>query len=213
MKKKIFTTALAIALIVLSIAGTSLAYFTDVDDATTTFTTGSVAIDLTFESLADEKLFPGMTYSNSAVISNVGTEDAYVGAIITVTGTNLSGVLATEAGQDNVPAALKDVFGGLEKAGYIVKYATIANGYAIYVVREAALAGKTADATASADIFSAISIPAEWDREQMDAFVTATVTVKAYATQVVGFTEGAEKAILAAFATQGDWAGYPSTNP
>ena len=212
MKKKIFTTALAIALIVLSIAGSSLAYFTDVDDATTTFTAGNVDIDLTFNTLEETKLFPSVTYNNPATVANIGSEEAYIGAIITVTGADLSNVLAIDA-EGSIPAALKTIFKDLENEDHIVKYATIDNGFVVYVIKKTALAGKTPDATVSADIFSAISIPAAWDHAQMNAFKTATVKVVAYATQTVGFTEGAENAILTAFATRGDWAGYPSTNP
>ena len=46
MKKKLFTMAMAVALIAVSIVGMSLAYFTDKDEATNTFTSGGVAIDL-----------------------------------------------------------------------------------------------------------------------------------------------------------------------
>ena len=44
MKKKIVSLALVVALIAIAAMGT-LAYFTDTDDATNTFTTGDVAID------------------------------------------------------------------------------------------------------------------------------------------------------------------------
>ena len=46
MKKKLFTMAMAIALIAVSIVGMSLAYFTDKKEATNTFTAGGVKIDL-----------------------------------------------------------------------------------------------------------------------------------------------------------------------
>lgn len=46
MKKKLFTMAMAIALIAVSIVGMSLAYFTDKDKETNTFTAGGVKIDL-----------------------------------------------------------------------------------------------------------------------------------------------------------------------
>ena len=50
MKKKIFGITLAVALIVLSIAGTSLAYFSDTETATNTFTSGEgIMIKLTYD--------------------------------------------------------------------------------------------------------------------------------------------------------------------
>ena len=46
MKKKIVALCLCVALAVVAIGGATLAYFTDTDDATNTFTAGSVKIDL-----------------------------------------------------------------------------------------------------------------------------------------------------------------------
>ena len=46
MKKKITAIFLCVALIAIAIVGASLAYFTDTDEATNTFTVGNVKIDL-----------------------------------------------------------------------------------------------------------------------------------------------------------------------
>ena len=83
MKKKIFMMTLAACLIVLSIVGTSLAYFTDTDAKTNVFTAGNVDIELTYDE-TDTRLYPGQTYEKVATIENVGTENAYVGLIIEV---------------------------------------------------------------------------------------------------------------------------------
>lgn len=54
MKKKLFTMAMAIALIAVSIVGMSLAYFTDKDEATNTFTAGGVKIDLIEQQVSED---------------------------------------------------------------------------------------------------------------------------------------------------------------
>ncbi|MBE6969707.1 MAG: hypothetical protein E7442_06300 [Ruminococcaceae bacterium] len=108
MKKKILSVSLVAALIAIAAMGT-LAYFTDTDDATNTFTTGNVAIDLTeVKVVADAngdlvateerqdvgeeeedsydygKLYPGQSITKDPTIKNVGSEDAYIAAKIFV---------------------------------------------------------------------------------------------------------------------------------
>ena len=46
LKKKIFGIALVVGLLVISIVSTTMAYFTDTDQATHTFTSGKVDIEL-----------------------------------------------------------------------------------------------------------------------------------------------------------------------
>lgn len=87
MKKKILSIALVVAMVAVIAAG-SLAYFTDKDSATNTFTSGNVAIDLTEEFEQGAKLLPatGSAQANTlkngvekkVFVTNTGSEDAYV---------------------------------------------------------------------------------------------------------------------------------------
>ena len=90
MKKKIVSLALAVCLIAIAAVGT-LAYFTDKDTATNTFTVGNVAIDLIeqqkgangLEAFEDEKvLLPGTSDVNAVskivTVKNTGANDAWV---------------------------------------------------------------------------------------------------------------------------------------
>ena len=214
MKKKLFMITLAVCLIVLSIASTSLAYFTDTEKKATVFTAGNVEIALSLDDLNELKLFPGQEYTKSAAISNIGSEDAYVGAIIRLRGASINSVLAPTSAAGNVPVAISSLLNGLDVSDYVVKYQTLDNGYDIFVVKKTELKGKTdtATATASATIFSKICIPKEWDNAQMGAIKGASIEIIAYATQTVGFTS-AETALKAAFGSAaGDaWYGYPTT--
>ena len=224
MKKKIFLIALAACLITLSIAGTSLAYFTDTDAKTNVFTAGNVDITLTYNKAADAttgNFYPGQEYTGvNASIANTGSENAYIGAIIKLARTdtgvnanaegnesvNISDIFApTKDDEDNIPAAIKDVFVGLEGTGRTVKYVATTDGYTIYVIVEASVAK---DGTA--DIFTKLDIPDEWDNAQMKVFNGLTVTVTAYATQTVGFAN-ATKALTTAFSATKHWGGYPAT--
>ena len=77
MKKKIVSLALAVCLIAIAAVGT-LAYFTDKDAKTNTFTTGKV--DITLNETFDEqtaKLLPGKDIAKVVNVTN-NEEDAYV---------------------------------------------------------------------------------------------------------------------------------------
>ena len=83
MKKKILTICLIVALAATAIIGGTLAYFTDKDEATNTFTMGNVKIDL--QEIFDKDtavLRPGSQTTNKikkeVSIKNIGTENAYV---------------------------------------------------------------------------------------------------------------------------------------
>ena len=80
MKKKIVALCLCVALAVVAIGGATLAYFTDTDDATNTFTVGKVDITLneTFDK-NNAKLMPGVDVNKDVSITlNEGSSDAYV---------------------------------------------------------------------------------------------------------------------------------------
>jgi len=180
MKKKIFMMTLATCLIVLSIVGTSLAYFTDTDAKTNVFTAGNVDIELTYDESAT-RLYPGQTYEKVATIENVGSENAYVGLIIEVVtnGFDLDTIqnVFTVDGADTTT------------------YAPTAEGYAIYAVVNAALTTTTPGNKAT--LTTKMVIPAAWNTE-MAAFNTLTVNVTAYATQTVGFNS-AQEALATSF--------------
>ena len=70
MKKKIVVFAIVACLAVMAIAGASLAYFTDTDDATNVFTSGKV--DITLNEVFDEEtaqLIPGVDIQKDVTVS------------------------------------------------------------------------------------------------------------------------------------------------
>ncbi len=111
MKKKITAIFLCVALLATAIVGASLAYFTDTDNETNTFTVGNVKIDLiekerdgkggTKDFTQDKKLYPivgsaqgekdalGMPTAKNYVdkmvtIENTGSEKAYIRAYFAI---------------------------------------------------------------------------------------------------------------------------------
>ncbi len=89
MKKKIMTISLCVALVAVAIVGGTLAYFTDTDAKTNTFTVGNVAITLSETDnqgekfVQNQKLLPGSQSKNAiaknAIVTvNKGSEDSWV---------------------------------------------------------------------------------------------------------------------------------------
>ena len=199
LKKKIFGITLVVGLLVLSIVGTTMAYFTDTAEKTNVFTSGNVDIEFTSDVLIDDDgnsetftyVRPTQKLANAAVVENIGSEKAYVGIVITFT---------------KAVDKASDLFTDLGKGNFTVEYS--ADNTQVFVVYN--------DETKKGDkitFFENITVPALWDNEDMkDVFETGLkMNVKAYATQTYGLTEGgAVAALKTAFAT--DWANMPAGN-
>lgn len=78
-RKKMIITAVVLLLLV--VAGGILAYFTDTDTETNTFTIGNVKIDLVednWNATSAQGILPGTEVSKDPKVSNVGTAGAYM---------------------------------------------------------------------------------------------------------------------------------------
>ena len=94
MKKKITAIFLCVALVAIAVVGASLAYFTDTKTAANTFTMGNVKITLDETNVADPEgnrvtaneynVYPGAVVTKDPIVHNVGSNDAFVRAIVTV---------------------------------------------------------------------------------------------------------------------------------
>ena len=207
MKKKIFSIALVACLVVLSIAGASVAYFTDVDDATNVFTSGNVDIELTYagqvspEEIESKNVYPGQKFEVAPSIKvNSTSMAAYVGAIITLDDADIA-TLLDEANAGKI-VAISELLQGLVVAGHTVEYDADANPYQVYVVINEAVA---ADQTVT--LFNNVKVPTAWGNTEMAAFNGFSLKVDAYATQTVGFEGGNVSAADALRAAFTEWAG------
>ena len=120
MKKKIIIIAISVIILAMTIASATTAYFTDTDVAVNEFTVGNVDITLTETNanydgtpIYDDnddgvyefgRLYPGRTYTKTAVIENTGTEDAYLAARITLESAGLDNRFLTNEGTIQRPA-------------------------------------------------------------------------------------------------------------
>lgn len=79
--KKILALCLVVALMATAIVGATLAYFTDDDEATNTFTVGNVEIDLTEPAWDDEEkndVYPGEALAKDPTVTNTGANPCFV---------------------------------------------------------------------------------------------------------------------------------------
>ena len=214
MKKKIFVVALAACLLILSVAGSSMAYFTDIEDATNTFTVGNVDIKLSeinpengqlteivnpITGFEYENIYPTQVIPKQPTITNVSSTNDSVYTAAKITLTNASDLLADEAAVKAFLAGGALNTDGFASAKYVID--TTSKTITVYAIINAPLAKD-----ASVDIFTNVVIPGTWDNDQMATFGTMKITINAYATQTAGFTD-ATTAITTAFADNG-WGTY-----
>lgn len=220
-KRKILSLALGMCMIAILAVGGTLAYFTDTDTQINTFTAGKVGI-LLDEAVAtpDEatsnlvatstrteddqeyKIHPAMTIAKDPTITvDADSEDAYVAAIVTVTGDihSLIGV----PGYDNIDIT-KLASGGLVSEaseqktnwnGLSMVYETAnsviyqvpdkaKNTWTLYVFVKPVKA-----ANDKVVLFDTLTIPTDWDNDEMAKINGMKIEVKAYAAQIDGFTD------------------------
>ena len=229
-KKKITTVVLLLAFLAIAVTGGTLAYFTDTDSATHTYTAGNVEIDLTEGAVVkndsgnyvfidrinnridvganeeDEydfgKLYPAMTIAKDPTITNLGSENAYIAAKVTITSAgDLYEILGLE-GYDIIDINTV-VDGGLsdQTVNVINNYCGTSlvvhgnNEFAVY--QEADRQTNTyvlyffiEDAKATNEevvLFEQLTIPSTWDNAEMAQLENLKITVDAFATQEYGF--------------------------
>lgn len=88
-KRKILTLAMALSMIAILAVGATIAYFTDADEATNTFTVGNVDIDLT-EPKWDEQgsqdapeVYPTEALAKDPTVTNTGKNPCFVRISVT----------------------------------------------------------------------------------------------------------------------------------
>ena len=226
-KKKIFALALSVCVVVLSIAGSSIAYFTDTEKFTNTFTAGNVEITLSEAQVKNDgvgnlveddskdrivaneapqtqaygAVFPGQSIYKDPKITNTGSENAYIGAVITITNDN--GVDDTADITDILVASkLTSFITGINPNATVKYTVDTTNGvYKIYMVFATPLA-KDGEYT----LFTGVQIDKDWSNTDMEDCNGLNIVVDAYATQQSGFAD-AITALTKSFNT-GDWAKY-----
>lgn len=226
MKKKILAIVLCVAMLAIAIVSGTTAYFTDTQAQTNTFTAGKVDIILyehivkqdtnpesdTFGDLISTgdktqkdqsyHLYPAMKVTKDPTIRvEAGSENAYVAAIVTITG-DIHSLIGVK-GNNNIDIT-KLASGGLVSQqseqkkdwnGLSMVYETTDcviyqdadkdnNTWTMYIFMKAAQAEKS-----EIVLFDTLTIPESWDNAEMAKINGMEIKVEAYATQTNGFAD------------------------
>ena len=200
MKKKILVACLCVALAVLTIAGTTLAYLTSQETVTNTFTVGKVEIKLdeakanadgTLVPNADRvkensyKLIPGHTYNKDPMVTVLsGSESSYIKMTVTFTKAAELDAIFAPTGAD-----LTSIFNGYDSTNWIYKgntEDTTANTRTYEFWYKEAVAAPTAD-VALDTLFDQIKAPDSLTNSDLNNLKDLKITVNAYAIQADGF--------------------------
>lgn len=196
MKKKILVACLCVALAVLTVAGTTLAYLTSQQTVTNTFTVGNVKITMDEKDVDNDtntadnvningeqrdkansyKLMPGQTYTKDPIIRvDANSEDCYL--FVTVD----NQIFSIEATGNTTVAAQMAANGWQAVAGQ-------ANLY-VYVGTTAGASDPLAVAGGSnVTVFEKIVVSDDATNDSLEAVKDNTIVVNAYAVQEEGFT-------------------------
>lgn len=205
MKKKILVACLCVALAVLTIAGTTLAYLTSQDTVTNTFTVGNVSITLD-EAQANPdgslvanaervkensyKLIPGHTYNKDPMVTVLkGSESSYIKMTVTFSKAAELDAIFAPTGAD-----MTSIFNGYDSTNWIYKgntEDTEANTRTYEFWYKETVAAPDADVALDA-LFDQIKVPGTITGEQLETIEGMTITVNAYAIQADGFANAAE---------------------
>ena len=200
MKKKILVACLCVALAVLTIAGTTLAYLTSQDKVVNTFTVGNVQIKLdeakanadgTLVANADRvkansyKLIPGHTYTKDPMVTVLsGSESSYIKMTVTFSkAAELDAIFAPNG------ADMTSIFNGYDSTNWNYKGNTenaTANTRTYEFWYKEAVAAPTTDVALDA-LFDSITVPGTITNTQLATIEGMTITVNAYAIQADGF--------------------------
>ena len=200
MKKKILVACLCVALAVLTIAGTTLAYLTANDQVVNTFTVGNVQIKLdeakanadgTLVANADRvkansyKLIPGHTYNKDPMVTVLeGSESSYIKMTVTLSkAAELDAIFAPNG------ADMTSIFNGYDSTNWIYKGNTkdATNNTRTYEFwYKATVAAPDANVALDA-LFDSITVPGTITNTQLATIANMTITVNAYAIQADGF--------------------------
>lgn len=201
-KKKIVSLCLAAVLVVMAIAGATVAYFTDTKTADNTFTMGNVQIKLDETNVNDPEgdrvtsneynVYPGAVVTKDPIVHNVGQNGAYIRATVNVSDwMNLVGAYYPDFKEtfpnDGYKAALNLLVGTLGEGWSVVGVEagdvfTIGQFDAKFILKYDGVLAAGADTTA---MFQTVTIPAGIDNANADSF--DEVKVVAQAIQADGF--------------------------
>ena len=215
-KKAVLVLLCVAALVAASVFGT-LAYLTDTDAVTNTFTVGNVGLKLdeakvksdgTYVTDHDNRgetnayhLLPGHTYCKDPTVTvDADSEEAYVRMIVKVANINKlmealpnSGDTAKYYGEDGTFLLQMLCLDETGKCTWdssiwkMFKYELVDDAVGIYEFRYHKTVAKSENETVLEDLFTHITVPGEIDNDHLAHLASVQIDVNAHAIQADGF--------------------------
>lgn len=210
MKKKLLIMSVAMVLVCAFAVGMTIAYLTDHETVTNTFTVGNVQIKLDEAKVNPDgtpvqgaervkansyKLIPGHTYTKDPMVTVLsGSEESFIKMTVT-----FSNSAELDAIFDPTGADLLKIFNGYDSANWTYKgntENTTANTRTYeFWYKEVVPAVAATDADVALDaLFDSITVPHTITNDQLATIQGMTITVNAYAIQADGFGGNADAA-------------------
>ena len=198
MKKKIISLCLVAALAVVAIAGASLAYFTDRDAKTNTFTLGNVDITLTEDHwAAPSAAVPDMEYAKDPVVTNIGENDAWIRVDVTLS----DAAAFTAAAAKHQITDLATIFAGHDETKWTLAGEPVYNNENDTLTYSYYYNTILEDGESTEALFTSVTIPAVFDNDDMKEIeADFTIDVTAHAIQ----TADSYSTAAGAFANYGE---------
>ena len=209
-KKKILSLTLILCVAAIMVVGGTLAYFTDTDNATNTFTMGNVDIDLwesdvekddtgDYQPIDDTKIddgndyedvFPGQFISKDPTVTNEGSYDAYLRVTVEMP-MGIENIMAKYCDKDLETAfgmMFEDYDVDLWDLTNTVSMDGLFNGGKVKAILVFDYNG-ILEAGQDVTLFTGINMPAEMTADDVTGMglTSFEMPIKAYATQVKGF--------------------------
>ena len=181
MKKKIISLCLVAALAVVAIAGTSLAYFTDKEAKTNTFTLGNVDIELNEENWEEPiAAVPDVKYDKDPVVTNIGENDAWIRVDVTLS----DAAAFTAAAERHQITDLATIFADHDETKWTLAGEPVYDEDADTLTYSYYYNTVLAVDESTEPLFTSVTIPAEFDNDDMKEIgEDFTIDVTAHAIQ------------------------------
>lgn len=186
MKRRLFSVCSVACLLMAALVGTSLAYFTDRDAKTNTFTLGRVEIELTEDKWKEpEAVLPGVEYAKNPVVTNIGKNDAWIRVDVTVSDAGAFGEAARAHGIEDIASSLfRTDAPDWDERWLPADGSPVIDGEkdtmtCSYYYKEICKPGEN-----TGELFSSVTVPAEFNNAEMAAIGDDfTIDVTAHAIQ------------------------------
>ena len=195
--RKSMLVLICLALLIASVVVGTLAYFTDSEQATNTFTVGQVHIDLNETDVDGDKdtkandyhLLPGHTYVKDPTVTILkGSDDAYVRMLVKPSDMDaLEDAFPNNNGEDGT-FLLQNLVSGWNPA--IWEFAGYENG--VYEFRYHKTVAAPEENVVLEPLFEEVVIPGEIDNDNLAALEGIEINVVVHAIQAAGFDTAKE---------------------